>query len=296
MKKNHHYVPQVYLKYFADKNRKNHEDKFLWVFEDPTVAPYRKSPKNICVEKYFYSFDDDEHEPDHELIENYLGGIETSASKILNDLYYGKQRCHDEKQRILFARFVCFLHYRTAQSREFFRILLQNTIKTRFVDEINKAGGYNEWVKKKDNLSGISGKDFFDSFNGMKIIPKKILSTTTMLQASLKMIPFLVKRNWTFYVPKHAEDSFVTSDHPVILLNKNLAPHMMPGIALEKTDFVFPVNSRLFLIASFFTEERYMEAPREQVVGFNRLVANKSYQYVFGSTNDFARLFGDASC
>lgn len=201
MKKNHHYIPQVYLKYFADENKENHEDKFLWVFEDPTVAPYRKSPKNICVEKYFYSFDDDEHEPDHELIENYLSGIETSASKILNALYHGKPNYNDERQRLLFAQFICFLHYRTAQSREHFRILLQNTIKTRFVDEINNAGGYSEWVKKKDHLSGMSEKEFLNSFNGIKIVPKKVLSTVTMLQASFKMIPFLVERNWTFYIP-----------------------------------------------------------------------------------------------
>lgn len=83
MKKNHHYVPRVYLKYFSDRKKKKHEDDFLWVFDGPTVAPYRKSPKNICSQKYFYSFDDDDQEPDYELIENYLNEIETSVSKIL---------------------------------------------------------------------------------------------------------------------------------------------------------------------------------------------------------------------
>lgn len=295
MKKNHHYIPQVYLKYFADKNKKDHEDRFLWVFENPTVAPYRKSPKNICAEKYFYSFDDDELEPDHELIENYLNGIETSVSKVLNDLYYGKPKYQDSRQRVLFARFVCFLHYRTAQYREFFRILLQNKIKSAFVDEMNKTGGYKEWAKKKINFPDMSEEDFINSFNGIKIVPKKILAIDTMLQVSFKMIPFLVERNWTFYVPKHAEDFFVTSDQPVLLCNKSCEPHIMPGFALDETDFVFPVNSRLCLVASFFTEEKYAEASKEQVIGFNRLVANRSYKYVFGSTNDFAKLFGDAS-
>lgn len=294
MKKNHHYIPQVYLKYFTDKNKKNHEDKFLWVFKGPTAAPYRKSPKNICAEKYFYSFDDDELEPDYELIENYFNGIETSVSKVLNDLYHGKPVYQDARKRVQFARFVCFLHYRTAQSREFFRIHLQNIIKSAFVDEMKKAGGYKEWAKKKNEFSEMSEEDFLNSFNGIKIVPKKVLAIDTMLQTAFKMIPFFVERNWTFYFPKHSEDLFVTSDHPVILLNKNFKQDMMPGFALEETDFIFPVNSRLCLVASFFTEERYVEASREQVIGFNRVVANKSYKYVFGGTNDFAKLFGDA--
>lgn len=70
---------------------------------------------------------------------------------------------------------------------------------------------------------------------------------------------------------------------------------MMPGFALAETDFVFPVNSRLCLVASFFTEERYAVASRDQVIGFNRFIANRSYKYVFGCSNDFAKLFGEAS-
>ena len=297
MKKNHHYIPQVYLKYFADKNKKDHEDKFLWVFEDPTTAPYRKSPKNLCAEKYFYSFNDDELEPDHDPIENYFNGIETSVSKMLNELFHRKLGFNDKKRRLLFARFICFLHFRTAQAREYFRIHLQNIIKSKFVDDINKSGGYKEWTKKKgDRFSDMSEADFLESFNKIKIVPKKVLAMENMLQASLMTFPCLVERNWTFYKPQKAEDVFVTSDNPVILLNKNFKPDMMPGIALKETDFVFPINPHLCLVASFFTDERYANASRDFVVDINRLIANKSYKYVFGSTNDLGRLFEPHGC
>jgi len=294
MKKNQHYVPQLYLKYFADKNKSQHEDKFLWVFEGPTVPPYRKSPKNLCVKKYFYSFDDDELLPDHDLIENYLNGIETSTAKILNDLWDKKTEFVDIKKRMLLARFISFLHFRTVQSREFLRILFQNKLKSHFVDEINKLGGYREWINRKPELS-ISEEDFLDSFNKIKISPKKALSTEIMLEWSLKMIPFLVERNWSFYVPEDTQSSFVTSDHPVNLYNEDFGPDMIPGIALEKTDFVFPVNPRLCLIATFFAEERTITVSKDFVIGINRFIANKSYRYVFGNTNDFTALFGVTS-
>jgi hypothetical protein len=292
MKKNHHYIPKVYLNYFTDPNKCSHENEFLWVFEDPHTPPYKKSPKNVCAEKYFYSIDDDDLEPDHELIENFFHGMENSITRILRELSKKQVDFNNVEKRYRFAKFISFLNYRTAQAREHFRIQLQNSMKSKIVDKINDAGGYQQWVKKdENNLADISEDDFLKSFNGMKIRPKKAMSADFMMNASKMMLPLLADRNWTFY--KTAYDNvFVTSDSPVVLHNKTFEEHMVPGVALKETDFVFPINSTLCLVASYHTEERYVTASREIVISINQLIANKSNKYVFGSSNDFVKLFG----
>lgn len=293
MKKNHHYIPRVYLKYFTDRNKSSHENAYLWVFEDPNTPPYRKSPKNICVEKYFYSIDDDDLEPDHESIENFFHGMENSIAKTLDELSRKQVKFNAVKERYKFAKFISFLHYRTAQSREHFRIQLQNSMKSKIVENINSAGGFKEWVEKdKNDLSDMSEEDFLKSFNGMKLRPKKVLSVDLMMEASKMMLPLLADRYWTFYRTVNTDDVFVTSDTPVVLYNRDFEEHMVPGIALKETDFIFTVNPYLCLVASYSTEERYATPSKDIVISINRLIANKSHKYVFGNTNDFLKLFG----
>jgi len=165
-------------------------------------------------------------------------------------------------------------------------------MKTKVVDNINTAGGFQRWVRERNELADISEVEFLKSFNGMKLRPKKVFSVDLMMEASKMMLPFLADRHWTFYRTINSDDVFVTSDTPVVLYNKDFEEHMVPGVAIKGTDFIFPINPNLCLVASYSTEEKYATPSKDTVISINRLIANKSHKYVFGNSNNFFKLFG----
>lgn len=286
-KKKQHYVPQFYLSYFLDQNRKNNEEPYLWVFEVPNEKGFRKSPKNIGFENYFYSFQDGD-EFSYE-IEDRLAEIESEAKYIFKKMI-NNNLIKDERERYTFGKFISFLNYRTPRSRDHFRILAQNKLKGKMVDEMNKSGGVAPFLKKHGKE--FIPEDFMDSFNKIKIIPPKIISIEFMIQAVKIMIPEICVRNWLFLAPKSLNKSFITSDSPVLLFNENNKDeNFIPGIKDEKTHFVFPITPRVCFYASFNYASGYKTISDYDVISINRAIAGACNKYIFSSCNVFNTLF-----
>lgn len=65
--KSQHYIPQSYLRGFVDPNTPPNEEPYLWVCERECGNPFRRSPKNLAQESYYYSFRDESGELQHEV-------------------------------------------------------------------------------------------------------------------------------------------------------------------------------------------------------------------------------------
>ena len=54
-KKKQHYVPSFYLNHFTVKQDKEKFEDYLWIYEKPTKKVFKRAPKNIGFQNYFYS-------------------------------------------------------------------------------------------------------------------------------------------------------------------------------------------------------------------------------------------------
>lgn len=287
-KKKQHYVPRFYLNYFIDREMKPKQNPYLWVFEKNNQKPFRKSPKNIGFESYFYSFEPTDHYP-HE-IENRLAEIESEVKVLFKEIINGKLEIKDIKKRYLFSKFISFMCYRTIKAKEVFKTLAQNTVKSKLINQIQLDGGIEEYLRNHDK--DWDADEFLKSFNDIKIIPPKELYLELMLQAAKQMIPLLAIRNWLFIKPSTNNRFFVTSDHPVLLYDRNIDNrYFMPGIAEKNTDIIFPISPQICFYGSFYVNEGITLASEEEVVFINNLIASTCRKYVFSNQNNFHILF-----
>ena len=52
-----HTIPKCYLSSFTDPNCPVGQEPYLWIFDRKSNTPKKKSPKNILVEKDFYTIE-----------------------------------------------------------------------------------------------------------------------------------------------------------------------------------------------------------------------------------------------
>jgi hypothetical protein len=118
--KRHHYVPQFYLKRFADARGR------LWVWDKLKNVIFQSNPKNVAAENNFYwmqELADAGHDPN--TLEKQLSGLEANVSLItdqwlywFSDLELGKKIDIPEINREEVALFIAVQWLRTSDQRE----------------------------------------------------------------------------------------------------------------------------------------------------------------------------------
>ncbi len=271
-----HYIPKFYLRGFTIPGT----DK-LWVYDKNKPAPRKQSPAKVAKEKYFYS-DWGQGETDNTL-EDTLAKIESAVAPILRRLETQDVAFADREERYVFGRFVSFLAFRTRQFNRHFHILGQNIIKTRMINHFEKKGGLGvvvEEFNRKANMRTTPGR-FLDSFNKIKIKPRKGSFQVVMAKAALQMIPYFCSMNWIF-VRSTGDDYFVTSDAPVVFFDpKNNDSSFKPGILQKNVQIYFPVNRQLCLVTGWPRTGGYFHAERSLVRDINAKIAWDSESFVF---------------
>jgi len=118
--KAHHYVPQFYLKGFADPTRSAQSGKvLLWVYEKGKI-PRLSTPRQEAHENNFYTFEDDSGQ--RFSIEPYFARLESEVAPVLrkaDDLDY----FFSDEEKSLMAYFIALLFLRGPTGRGFLVLL-----------------------------------------------------------------------------------------------------------------------------------------------------------------------------
>jgi len=287
-KKKQHYVPSFYLNHFTVKQDKENFEDYLWIYEKPTKKVFKRAPKNIGFQNYFYSVKVEEEISS--IIEDGLAEIESEVAALFLQIINGRTKISDLKERYNFGRFICFLNYRTVKADTIFNILNQNVLKDAFVDQMNHEGGVEEYLNKHGK--DWSPERFVDSFNKMKLKLPKEMKLHLMINAAARMIPSLCVRKWSFLKVHSNSIPFITSDHPVILYNANCPQdNFMPGYYLKETEIFFPISPEICFYASFSTKEGTQLISNEEVIKINTKINEFANQYLFSNKSGFQSLF-----
>jgi hypothetical protein len=113
----HHYVPQFYLRRFADKGR-------FWVFDKKTGRTFQADVKNVAAERYFHRIPEFVG-TDADALEKYFSEIEGGAATI-TELWFKRLTTADLGGKVLVGRderwwmslYMSLQFLRTAEQRE----------------------------------------------------------------------------------------------------------------------------------------------------------------------------------
>src|SRR3972149_6577246 len=98
--KRHHYLPQFYLEGFC-------RDDLLWVYDRDEKEYRQQTPQNTAVQKYYYSFENDNGERDAE-VEGLLSLVETYTKPIIDKINNRESIDGNEKETL--SIFIGFLY------------------------------------------------------------------------------------------------------------------------------------------------------------------------------------------
>lgn len=227
-KKRHHYVPQLYLKYFSN------DKKNITVFsvnEDKIVAK-KASIDRQCYKNYMYGKD--------QRFEDAMSLLEGATKKIFKNILTSENiPRRKETDYITLLIFVIYQSARTLFATEQLNEILDKMAKSTMRDDI-----------KLRRPKGITLEDIEKLTVSIKepgVLSLGIVSRT---------IPLLLDLECKL-ITNDTSNEFITSDNPVIRYNKYYLNDMMSytGFACKGLIILFPITPNYYLI--YYDSIRY---------------------------------------
>jgi hypothetical protein len=111
IKKRHHYLPEFYLRGFADP-----ASSYLLMYQKNCESVKPISPHNAAVITFYYSFKNEIGELDHDTIENMMADIEGISAPIFRKIENKEKLTEDERRT--FSLFLALIRIRVPNFRE----------------------------------------------------------------------------------------------------------------------------------------------------------------------------------
>ena len=285
----HHYLPQCYLRGFAETRE---EGAPLHAFDVTEKRWFATIPRHVGYVKDFNRVDDPQHAPS--ALERALVGIEGEYARVLKAMHESRTMPSEQRDYVFLLNLIAGvairnprmrrkIHGMYAQTERIVSDLLLAT-KDRYETTIRqmKRDGYpvNESVTY-ESMKGFHERNEYDL----------IVSQTAYFKREMAgmdaILPLLYRRKWTVLVAPDTEHQFITSDQPVILLwngdvSLRTRERTPPGHAHQKTVVIFPVMKELAIIGSF------IDPPRSAVVDALRVAKVNTYTLVFAQRQVYA--------
>ena len=287
--RNHHFVPQFYLKNFAEPQ--SNEGK-LHVYDLQNRNSFKTRSRNIASKRDFNRFINENRDPN--LVENLLGGTE---GKIAD----GFQRIIDQKSisntedmfliLVLIARLYIAhpdLRERLAQfntkitQREMSRAVSTPQIWESFVTSAISRGAQPVTVSYDKAKEIVESQLIVASNNREDFIENEIILWP-------KLVEILHHRKWTLIVSDPSIGHFATSDRPWTL-HPSSSPAKTDSVEfplkVAGTCLTFPISRYLAVEGRFEGGGGTVKCTREKLAAFNSFTLKTAYRQVY-SEEDF---------
>ncbi len=269
-----HYLPQFYLRKFADD-----EGKF-WVFDRHRREYRLQTPKNTAVERNFYMIFDDGGTKNQE-IEQWLSQLEGAASEAIRKLEREEAITFDD--RIVISLFAALMMTRVPDFRKTIDELSQKLSKAVLQLEAQFREA-NPIVVNKNDKDKVAQTEKVEE-NRLAVTPSdtgRFAITKTdhlrgMLETANEVGQILASRNWLI-VKSASTSAFITSDNPfVILPPPNHHPARGVGVATPGAKSIIPLSSAMSLVVvSPGNQIAFVDADRMKVRSINIATALNS--------------------
>lgn len=298
-----HYVPQRYLRYFANDNK-------FYVYDKEKVQKRPGNVSDYACERYFYDVDFEELKQE-KIEEDFNFQFDPEIEEIIKtiDIQHIEHWFGENVETWLFNPISKISStYNMANPKKL------NTLSVLTDDEMNYISLYlaTQMIRSKEfrenvkeiyermplflmkKRGGIKERELADSIklqikneNYLKLIHAQYLMDEEM------MANFAIHfRNKIWIIGYNKTDTpFITSDNPIVKYG-----HLgMQGVNSKGIEIAFPISTKLILMlldSEMFGalqpfHNHFFELQPEEIKYYNSLQIQQSYRYVFGKEDDF---------
>jgi hypothetical protein len=287
--KQQHYVPRFYLEGFTS-------DDALSVF-DRTKGEIRERqlPNNVAKVGHLYTFQDKEDRKRFDL-EKLFDLIEGEAAPILKSLANGDRI--SSAQRETFALFLGLAAVRTPAAIEEAGSVYAGFVKMRsrliLADEcralkilrkMNGAGADEVLLREQARDVSKMARDESHDLD-VKVNPQSALLRS--LETWHIVAEQFVERDWMVLHAAGNDQSFLTSDSPIVLLSTSTATRALPiGYGSPHAQILFPLTSTCALVAEgSLGRIGRSDIEADALRRYNMTVAQDCHRFVMGGDSD----------
>lgn len=270
--RNHHFVPQFYLKGFA---RLRSKDAQLTAFNLATGDQFVTRPRNVAAKRDYNRVDIEGVDPNF---------VETEMSKIEGDLDAAFKRIIDTESiedrddlswvLVLISRLAvttpAFRDQRDKIMADVAKKMIQMSLRTEET-WTSVLSGMPDEMKRKPAIPYAEMKKAIDTGAIYPVTSKDALIAQEV-QLWADVMPIIEARKWTLMISNNAIGNFATSDRPVSLrwddesMNRN---NYGVGLGMRKTTLIFPLSRHLAVSGSFEYDNGVVPASPELVAQIN---------------------------
>lgn len=252
--RHHHYIPQGYLRGFAQKRTSKLWQTYATDLE--AQRSYLTNVRNVCGERDFMRVEMDGVEPDK--IEKEMSAFETKCIEAIRRVADREEFSGEDSNLTL--NLMALLAVRSPEMRENIRGFHEQVAK-RVLDITlhNKE----RWEHQVGQMRGgatsvVSGATYEEAkafFEGgqYEITVRREYHMSTEFRMMQTVLGELGRRIWTLYIANENDGEFITTNRPVTLsfINPEQVPPLYrnsPGFALKGTEVHFPLTRKAMLV------------------------------------------------
>ena len=285
--RHHHYIPQGYLRGFAQKSGKR--QWYVEVNDLEAKRSYKTNVRNVCGERDFMRIDMQGHSPDK--IEGELAVFESHCIEAIRRVAISGS--FEGEDANLTMNLMALLAVRSPEMREnirgfhervakrFMHLTLET--KERYEGEMQRLRATNKSVT--DPVTYEDMKNFVER-GEYKVTVQREHHMGTEFQLMSTVLKEIGKRRWTIYRTDGKLGEFITTNRPVTLtyIDPTNVPSWMahsPGFALQGTEIHFPLTRNAMLVGRWDRGGYVEEAQQSFIAAVNRHMIQHSLGKVF---------------
>lgn len=288
-KANHHFIPQFYLRGFADGIGRKAK---VFTFDSEIRSTFTTLVRNVGSRRHFFRVEAEGVDPN--AIEDAMSNVETEFAVHLAEVIEARAfptSAHFNSIMNILAN----ISIRNPRLRGVLEDFHKESAEQVMSIALSTEGTWNSLMSQmreagypvKDDLTYDDIKRFRDSREYDIIIDQ-----TYLIGIEFQMLdPVLecsAKRNWCFAsAPRGSQ--FISSDDPVVLswINGSNKDPYPPGHGLKGTMVLFPLCSDLLLVGAFEDLPEHVHYTLGQVVAANTLIARYSTKQIYARNGLF---------
>lgn len=291
--RHHHYIPQAYLRGFAQQRSKKN-----WLTHVTDIAESRTYPtsvRNVCGECDFMRVEIEGHTPDK--IEKEMSRFETRCIEAIRRV--AETSKFEGEDANLTLNLMALLAVRSPEKRENMRDfhervakrVMDLTLETKERWESQTAQMRAKGISVNEDLTYEDMKTFHES-EQYKVTVRREYQMGTEFQLMPTVLGELGKRLWTVYTADGTYGEFITTNRPVTLsfIEPDKVPPLFrhsPGFALKGTEVHFPLTRHAMLVGRWDRGGHSEVAQQSFIAAVNTHIAWHCYGKVFSRQREF---------
>lgn len=295
----HHYIPQCYLRSFLPAGQKK---RMLTVLDLHERRSYVTGTRNVGGVRDFNRIEAESVPPDS--LESDLSHFETMAADALRTVSE-KQSLADGHALLVLVNLIALMAIRNPQVRknwsnslaQLSRLMIHATLATKQRWEHAMRAIKARGISVDDSITYEAMRDFVKSGEYEIETPTEthIFYEFHGIDA---VLPFLVNRLWSLITTSDSTGSFITCDRPVGVWWKTpeqIPPPFRdsPGFGMKGTIVVFPISSHMLMTGEFeetdrvFLADAVLPASEELVAHMNSQIIRFAVRWVYAPDLSF---------